>query len=199
MDWRKTELGYLAYPSCTRCGGTGERGAPDGKPLPCRCAQRAMFRACYKRFQACVESGRFRSRVSFERSPQGRTNRGSWGRKDEEYIADFELTARRLLDPWRYKIFRFHYVLKADASLCCRRLGISRGSFFHTIYRIEELLGEAFASMQPFALYPPRDYFAKRLEEPVKPSDPRDRPMIQPAKRGRPRSADTLRRALKIA
>ncbi len=200
MNWRRNELSYLAYPSCTQCGGSGERGAQSGAPLPCRCALRAMFRTCYHRFRACVESGRFRSRVSFERSPQGRTNRGCWGRKDEEYIADFELIARRLLDQDRYKIFRFHYILGADASLCCRRLGMTRGSFFHTIYRIEELLGEAFASMQPFALYPPRDYFAKRLEEPVKPCDPRDRARIEPARCGRPRSVEALRNLLgKIA
>ncbi|MBI1357531.1 MAG: hypothetical protein GC160_24590 [Acidobacteria bacterium] len=198
MDWSKIDLNYLAYPSCTRCNGRGEWGEHEGSPLPCRCALRAMFRVCYERFRACVESGRFRSRVSFERSPQGRTNRGCWGRKDEEYLADFELVARRLLDPWRYKIFRFHYILGADASLCCRRLGLSRGAFFHAAYRIEEILGEAFATLEPYALYPPRDYFSKRLTEPVR-ATPQFVPQPIAPRRGRPRSAELLRNVLKIA
>ena len=131
--------------------------------------------------------------------PQGRTNRGSWGRKDEEYLADFELIARRCLDPWRYRVFRFHYILGADASLCCRRLGVTRGSFFHAVYRIEEILGEAFATLQPYALYPPRDYFSKRSLTPIKPTVPKFPPSAVAPHRGRPRSAELLRNVPKIA
>ena len=60
-----------------------------------------------------------RSRVSYERNPSGRSQKGSWGRKDQEYMADFELTAKRVLDPWHLKLFRYHFVLGANAAMCC--------------------------------------------------------------------------------
>ena len=167
--WQRNELAYLAGPSCTTCAGSGIRKEREDEVTPCKCALRAMFRACYARFRTCVESGKLRSRVSFERNAGGRSFRGSWGRKEEEYLADFELVSRRELDPWHYKIFRFHFLLGADAKLCCRRLGVDRGRFFHAVYRIEAKLGEAFAQLEPYALFPPRDYFQTRLGEEVAP------------------------------
>jgi hypothetical protein len=107
-----------------------------------------------------------RSRVSFERNPSGRSQKGSWGRKDQEYMADFELTAKRVLDPWHLKLFRYHFVLGANALMCCRRLRIDKGGFFHAVYRIEAQLGEAFILLRPYALYPPRNYFAVRVADP---------------------------------
>jgi hypothetical protein len=44
------------------------------------------------------------SRISLEFIP-GRERNFSWGRKDEEYIADFTLVSRRTLDEFEYKIF----------------------------------------------------------------------------------------------
>lgn len=112
------------------------------------------------------------SRISFERTPTGRSNRGTWSRKEEEYIADFELVSRRHLDDWHYRIFRYHFLLGADWKLCRKRLPISRGNFYHTIYRIEERLGKVFYELEPYPLYPPREYFALSRKEPVKPFDP---------------------------
>ncbi|MCB1022075.1 MAG: hypothetical protein H6509_09505 [Bryobacterales bacterium] len=163
MQWNANELGFLANQTCTICRGTGIRRHKRDHIVPCRCALRAAFRACHARFKLCVESSRMRSRVSYERNPSGRSHKGSWGRKDQEYMADFELTARRVLDPWHLKVFRFHFILGADAALCCRRLRVDRGGFFHAVYRIEALLGEAFVLLRPYALYPPRDYFAVRV------------------------------------
>ena len=98
------------------------------------------------------------SRVSLE-PHAGRKRPGSWGRKDEEYIADFNLISRRYLDEEEYRIFRFHFLLGADWKLCTRRLGIDRGNFFHAVYRIEQKLGRIFRELQPYALFPLDDYF----------------------------------------
>ena len=84
--------------------------------MPCGCASRAIFRACYKRFRDCVMRGKYRSQVSFERASGGRTNRVTWSRKEEEYMADFTLVSRRVLDVWHYRLFRFHFLLGADWS-----------------------------------------------------------------------------------
>jgi hypothetical protein len=74
-------------------------------------------------------------------------------------MADFCLVSRRVLDDFDHKVFRYHYLLGADWKLCCRQLRIDRGTFFHTIYRIEQQLGRTFAELKPYPLYPLDEYF----------------------------------------
>ncbi len=166
MQWIPSELFLLALNECSHCRGTGVRREKRGKPIPCGCALRGIFRACYQRFRDCVTRGKCRTQVSFDRNPRGRSGRGSWGRKDEEYIADFELVSRRSLDAFHHQIFRWYFLLGADWKLCCRRLRMDRGALFHAIYRIEEKLGRAFYETEPYALYPPNDYFVARRLDP---------------------------------
>jgi hypothetical protein len=105
------------------------------------------------------------SRVSFEHFG-GRERKMMWGRKDEEYAADFHLVSRRALDLFHYKIFTYHFLLGADWKLCCGRLNIDRGEFFHAVYRVQERLGRVFFELEPYGLYPTRDYFAPRVGGP---------------------------------
>jgi hypothetical protein len=87
-----------------------------------------------------------------------------FGRKSEEYVADFCLIAKRTLTgELEYKIFRFHYLLGADYTLCCRRLNMDRGTFFHAIYRIQEKLGRAFRETQPYGIFPLDEYFGNTV------------------------------------
>jgi hypothetical protein len=111
------------------------------------------------------------SRVSFDHFG-GKERRMMWGRKDEEYAADFFLIARRSLDPFHYQVFSYHYLLGADWRLCCRRLKVDRGQFFHAVYRVQETLGRIFYELEPYSLYPPREYFATRIGglEPARPA-----------------------------
>jgi hypothetical protein len=95
-----------------------------------------------------------------------------WSRKEEEYMADFDLIARRHLDRTHYQTFRFHFLLGASWKICCGRLGLDRGNFYHTVYRIEEQVGGAIVALEPYSLYPPRDYFASKLGELAKPLQP---------------------------
>jgi hypothetical protein len=98
--------------------------------------------------------------------------------KNEEYTADFCLVSRRALSPEDYRIFKFHFLLGADWKLCCRRLGIDRGSFYHAVYRIQEKLGRIYRELRPYALFPVDEYFhgARRPDE--------DDPLFRPEKRG---------------
>jgi hypothetical protein len=89
----------------------------------------------------------------------GQERRQVWGRKDEEYIADFCLVSKRVLDESEYKLFRFHFLLGADWKLCCRQLGIEKGEFFHDVYRLQQKLGRAFREIKPYALFPLDEYF----------------------------------------
>jgi hypothetical protein len=120
---------------------------------------RAVFRACYARFLKCVSKEKHVSRVSLEANP-GRLRKSTWGLKNEEYVADFCIVSRRLLDESQYRLFKFHFLLGADWKLCCRRLNLDRGEFFHEVYRIQQKLGRAFRELEPYALYPVDEYFA---------------------------------------
>ena len=91
----------------------------------------------------------------------GKEGRRRYSRKREEYIADFCLVTRRALDDADYALFRYHFLLGAEWSLCCKRLGMDRGSFFHQVYRIEQKLGRIFAELEPFPLFPVDEYFAR--------------------------------------
>ena len=158
MEWTRSETLTLATPQCTQCHGSGLRLARKGALTPCNCVLRRIFRICYDRFVKCVTQERHLSRISLEPQP-GRQRPNTWGRKDEEFIADFCLVSRRGLSADEYRIFRYHFLLGADWKLCTRKLGIDRGNFFHAVYRIEQKLGRLFRELQPYSLFPLDDYF----------------------------------------
>ena len=183
MEWTRYAVFSLARLSCTMCNGEGEKQGKRDEIVPCPCVLRAVFRACYARFRICVQKEKYMSRVSFDHFG-GRERRLMWCRKDEEYVADFHLVSRRVLDPFHYRIFSYHFLLGADWKLCCRRLKMDRGRFFHTIYRVQEMLGRVFYELEPYALYPPRNYFATRIVGPRP-----ERPRVPPALARQPWSA----------
>ncbi len=158
MQWNRSNVLGLAKVSCCTCHGYGLRVVHKRREVPCHCVYRAIFRACYNRFRDCVANGAQTGTVSLEFCP-GKEGRRTFSRKKEEYIADFCLVSRRELDEADYRIFRFHFLLGADWKLCCRRLQMDRGNFFHAVYRIEQKLGRIFASLEPYALYPLDQYF----------------------------------------
>jgi hypothetical protein len=159
MVWSRSDTLALAMHDCTQCHGSGLRFAKKGTAsAPCNCVLRAIFRICRERFVRCVTQERHLSRISLE-PHVGRQRPSSWGRKDEEYIADFCLVARRALDEFEYRLFRYHFLLGADWKLCTRKLGIDRGNFFHAVYRIEQKLGRMFRELEPYSLFPLDEYF----------------------------------------
>ena len=80
--------------------------------------------------------------------------------------------SRRSLDENEYKIFRYHFLLGADWKLCCRKLNIDRGTFFHEVYRIQQKLGRTFRELQPHALFPVDEYFNGTGRMPLESSSP---------------------------
>jgi hypothetical protein len=42
---------------------------------------------------------------------------------------------------------------------------LDRGTFFHSIYRIEQRLGRVFAELEPYALYPVSEYFGGMIRK----------------------------------
>ncbi len=179
MQWNRSNALGLAKATCFACQGLGIRIIRKDKEVPCNCVFRAVFRACYNRFRSCSVSADHIGSVALEFC-KGQDTRRNYGRKREEYAADFCLVSRRHLTPSEYQLFKFHFLLGADWKLCCRRLNIDRGHFFHEVYRIEQMLGRVFATLQPYPLYPLNEYFggvisrerlAFRLEEDGEESD----------------------------
>jgi len=171
MQWDRSHSIGVAKQSCSRCFGNGVRLVRNGKEVPCNCVFRSVFRACYNRFRECVASGAHASTVTLEMC-HGREGRRTYSRKREEFMADFCLVSQRFLDQEEYRIFRFHFLLGADWRLCCRQLKIDRGTFFHSVYRIEQRLGRTFAELKPYPLFPLDEYFggAVHRPEPVPPT-----------------------------
>lgn len=158
MEWTRSETLGLALHACTQCHGLGLHIGRRGKSTPCNCVYRAIFKACYRRFRHCAMKEKYMSHVSLELS-NGGDRRTTWGRKDEEYVADFCLVSRRTLDEEEYRVFKFHFMLSADWRLCCRRLRMDRGNFFHIVYRIQQKLGRIFRELKPYGLFPLDEYF----------------------------------------
>ena len=131
------------------------------------------------------------SRIALEFIP-GRERNFSWGRKDEEYLADFILVSRRNLDELEFKVFKYHFLLGADWRLCCRRLNIDRGNFFHAIYRIEQILGRVFRELEPYGLFPLDEYFHGSVRAMPEPK----RAPAAPVPIARPRPVRPIRPAL---
>jgi len=155
MEWSRSETLALALNDCAGCLGSGLQIGRSARP--CNCVLRSIFRICWGRFEWLVKQDPHQSRVSLP-SHVGRA-RPSWGRKNEEFIADFWLVTRRTLTEPELKLFRYHFLLGADWKLCGRKLGVDRGNFFHAVYRIEQKLGRTFRELRPYPLFPLDDYF----------------------------------------
>lgn len=165
-EWSRSDTIALAKESCTQCRGLGLRNyTKKEQDTPCNCVLRAIFRACYNRLRHCVQKEKHMSQARIQVIGSSQRRQVVWGRRDEEYIADFQLVSRRYLDDNEYRLFRFHFILGADWKMCCRRLKMDRGSFFHEIYRIQQKLGRVFRDLQPYALFPLDEYFGGAVRQ----------------------------------
>jgi len=164
MEWNRSETLALAMQGCARCHGLGLTWGRRGQSGPCSCVLRAIFRVCYARFRFSAAKAMQISRASMQFLP-GPQRRLTWGRKDEEYAADFYLVSRRHLNEEEFTIFKYHFLYGADWKLCCRRFGMDRGNFFHAVYRIQQTLGRVFRELKPYGLYPLEDYFHASLRQ----------------------------------
>lgn len=137
MQCSLSEAVALASQSCSICYGLGIRSLGT-RPI-CRCVWRRIFRICYERFRECTAA---------EQDALG-----------AEFVADFCRVSRLALTPHEHRLFRFHFLLAAECAACCGKLGLNRGEFFHSVYRIEEKIGSALIVN---GLFPLDDYFPRR-------------------------------------
>jgi len=160
MEWNRSETIGLASASCVFCRGLGLRKTPvKEEAKPCGCVFRAIFRACFVRYRHCSEKAGVTSSLTLDHSEGPKGNR-LYGRRNEEYIADFELVCRRSLNQDEYEVFKWHFLQGADWKLCIEKIGIDKGTFFHRVYLLQEKLGRVFRELQPYSLFPLDEYFS---------------------------------------
>jgi hypothetical protein len=159
MLWNRSNTLALATHKCVICRGSGLTLGRAGTLKACDCVLREIFKICHNRFRHCVTKEKYMSKVTLE-IHSGPNRRGTWGLKQEEYVADFLKVTQRTLTPEEYTIFKYRFLLGADWKLCIRRLKMERGPFFHAVYRIQTKLGQVFSELEPYALYPVDEYFS---------------------------------------
>ena len=157
----------IAAAKCTECEGVGLVLNRWDNEVPCDCTLRAVFHTCLTGFVECVALGERTASVSWEPC-YGPTGGRIFSRKREEYIADFLKVTERSLTEEDHRFFRYHYLLGADADLCCQKLKMERPNFFYAANRIEHRLGRIYAELKPYPLYPLRDYFGGFVHKGVK-------------------------------
>lgn len=149
-NFAANELYCLAAERCG-CKGAGWQYDTSQDGDVCKCVQKTRFRDCLQHYH------------SIECSP-------TYVRA--EFRADFELAARRTLDPLDLAVFRAYHVWGLAWPECLAALGrlrrngvlphraINRGQLFHAVYRIEERVGRELelAGMHPTRLYYQRKY-----------------------------------------
>lgn len=155
VDWRGVALS-LSLAGCRLCMGIGMIRNRLGEK-PCQCVLRGVFRVCWKEY-ARFQCSPPMPMAKLERLQNGYASAVCYSRPREEYCADFILAARRTLDAKHFLLFEMFWLSNADWKMCARKLGVDKGQVFHAVYRVEAVLGRAFAEMQPYGLYPVDEY-----------------------------------------
>lgn len=160
MEWTRSETIAMASASCVFCRGLGLRYTEKlGDARPCSCVFRSIFRACLERYQISQSNAERIKPVSLEYFSGTRGFR-SYGRRNEEFIADFEAISRRTLDAEEQELLRLYFLQGLNWKTCAVRMNSNRGAIFHMVYCIEEKLGRAFRETEPYGLFPIDEYFS---------------------------------------
>lgn len=151
----------LARSGCGVCRGTGRR-----VESVCQCVLRSIFRACFEKYHNLQVMTGAIGAPSYDRQKSTGLKR-MWGIKRNEFIADFEIIARRALSADEHKLFTMYFLQNLKWEQCAGPLGVDRGNFFHGVYRIEAKVGRAFFETKPYGIYPIDEYMSNsRVEEP---------------------------------
>jgi hypothetical protein len=171
MEWTRTETIAMAAASCVFCRGLGLRQTEKhGISRPCSCVFRAIFRVCLDRYKRCESNAERIKPVTHEYFGATQGLR-SYGRRNEEYIADFEAISRRTLDADEMEVLRIYFFQNKDWKACAGKLNTTRGLIFHMVYSIEEKLGRAFRETEPYGLFPVDEYFSGAIYRRVSPTE----------------------------
>lgn len=151
----------LAKLSCVFCYGRGWVKKPMAKTNLCGCVYRGVFNACLGQYYRTEEAAPpMRPRY---RAGHGELNCCSYPKL--EFQADFLNCAKRNLKPQEHELFRLYYVQRIPWKLAAVKLGVNHGQFWHLVYAVQEKLGEAAVTQQPYGLFPIDQYLSSASVE----------------------------------
>ncbi|MCC7235585.1 MAG: hypothetical protein IT163_09800 [Bryobacterales bacterium] len=141
----------LCLPSCTSCHGIG-RYLSRGRSNTCRCVYRKVFDLVMTQVH---------NRTGYAHDFKKQTF------KQSEWLADVQLLAMRALDGHELSktIYRLGCVEDRDYKVVSAKVGLSRGNYFHAVYRMKEVVGRAWLETKPHAVYPTDQYFSLELPD----------------------------------
>lgn len=162
--WPRGTALSLADPKCPVCTGYGMVGlnqARGGYRLrACACAERTAFRAVMHRYHGLSFRSGDASTTKIGIVGAGVHGARSYGRPVEEFLADVDLAAKRVLPEQQWKVFRLRFVWRLELAEVARRLGLgSAHRAYHAADVVARRLGRTFVEMQPVALWPLDGYF----------------------------------------
>jgi hypothetical protein len=153
LAWPRGLVLPLARERCRHCAGFGFALSGD----PCGCVLRAITRRLVGLWRT------FTGRPSLTPVRLGTAKQpfrnDFYGRPGQEFVADLESLARRVLTPHEVRLFRLYHLAEGEGRSICRRLRLNEGAFWHSIYRLEAKLGRAARELKPYALFPVYEYF----------------------------------------
>ncbi len=149
--WRQGAACAMAQSTCTLCAGLGRKRGLGKAERVCECVYRRVFRACFREYreirQQALESEAHLARYSVQKT--GGCALG-WHRPASNFVCDFELTGRRVLEGFDRQTFE-RYVIG--------QLGEGKVSCHRSLDRVRIRAGQAFAELKPYGLWPVRDYY----------------------------------------
>jgi hypothetical protein len=106
-----------------------------------------------------ISAGAHLLRIRSIEAISGPRGKAGYSSRPAEFRADFELIAKRTLSTDDWAVFSAHHLMGNEWRVCCQRLGMSRGNYFHAVYKLENELGRVFRELKPYPLYPLDEYF----------------------------------------
>jgi predicted DNA-binding protein (UPF0251 family) len=136
---------------CHGLGRSEKRGAT------CPCVYRHIANACLDRYRELIES-EAQGRDCFMELSKGHIMATM---RTSEFLADFEMAARRVLDATEAKVFRLYLVEGLTWQQCAFRLQLEHCSFYQAVQRTILTLGRELARSE---IWPLDAYFgAQRI------------------------------------
>lgn len=158
MKWDRGMVIGIAKASCVFCHGYGLKPIIGNNWSPCECVYRKVFRICLAKFHS-MKHRTFYSGVDWSRIGSKSIKR-CYGRRCEEFSADFYVVAKRELSDFDWRLFKLHMIGERNSTECVPVLGCNKTFFYKAVYRIEEQMGKVYAELQPYRLFPLSEYFS---------------------------------------
>ncbi len=134
LPWDGFCPSVLASEKCPQCEGSGVRCTLKRlKSHICPCVYRSIARRCAVRWQI----------IQMAPETKPRQLRCRYDMPRAEWAADFWMTTRAAVDGTHWLIWRNIRLYNERVDVVQRELRMDRGTFFHALYRAEQVIGHA--------------------------------------------------------